>query len=86
MVEIVVLKIEGVPEKDLKMSIEKLGEFQKWAAEEKVDRWTIRAALLMALDEDSEHYFLDSGGTFREVAAFDNGVGSALRSAKSRQD
>ena len=80
------VKIEGVPERDLKMSIEKLNEFQKWAVGEKVGRWAVRAALLMALDENSEHYFLHEGGSFREIAAFDNGVGMALRSAKSHQD
>ncbi|MDG6995886.1 MAG: hypothetical protein JRN52_08185 [Nitrososphaerota archaeon] len=80
------LKIDGVPQRDLQMSLEKLSAFQKWAAEEKVDRWAVRAALLKALHESSEEYFQSENGTFREIAAFDNAVGAALETKENPKD
>ncbi|MHB2037562.1 MAG: hypothetical protein ACYCPW_12610 [Nitrososphaerales archaeon] len=78
------LKIEGIPQKDLDRCIEKIEQFQKWAAQEKLDRWAFRAALLTALYEDSEEYFEKTNSTYREMAAFDNGVATTLDSLKGK--
>lgn len=74
------LSIEGIPQKDLDTCIEKVKELQEWAMKEKMDRWAFRAALLKALNEDASDYFEQKRGTFREMAAFDNGVAVALES------
>ena len=80
------LKIDGVPQKDLQASLEKLAVFQRWAIDEKIDRWAVRAALLKALHDSSEEYFQSQNGTFREIAAFDNAVGAALETNENPQD
>jgi hypothetical protein len=74
------LDIEGVPQKDLDSAIKKILEFRDWARDENLDRWAVRAALLKALHEDAEEFFKDTKGTFREIAAFDNGVATAIES------
>jgi hypothetical protein len=76
------LRIDGVPEKDLDICLVKISEFQAWAKSEKIDRWALRAALLKALDEDADGYFAKKTGTFREIAAFDNGVAKAIESLR----
>jgi hypothetical protein len=78
------LRIEGIPQKDLDRSVEKIEEIQKWAAQEKLDRWAFRAALLKALYEDAEEYFMKTKSTYREMAAFDNGVATTLDSLKNK--
>ncbi|MGI0090191.1 MAG: hypothetical protein ACREBS_00635 [Nitrososphaerales archaeon] len=77
------LNIEGIAQKDLDQSMNKIDEFQQWARLEKVDRWAFRAALLKALYDDAEEYFASTNGNYRELAAFDNGVATALESLKS---
>ena len=74
------LSIDGVPQKDLDQSVGKVKELQEWAREQNLDRWAFRAALLKVLYEDAEEFFKDKKGTFREIAAFDNGVATALES------
>ncbi|MCL5068697.1 MAG: hypothetical protein M1368_10155 [Thaumarchaeota archaeon] len=86
MVEMVELRIEGVDSKDLKSSLGKMEEFQKWVADEKIDKWAARAALLKALHDNAEEYFAQGKGTFREIAAFDNGVGTALDALKKNNE
>lgn len=56
-----------------------MDEFVQWAVLEKVDRWAFRASLLKALYDDADDYFKKGEGTFREIAAFDNGVATALK-------
>ena len=74
------LNIEGVPQGDLDQSIKRVEELQLWARENRIDRWAFRASLLKALNEDAERFFSETRGTFREIAAFDNGVATALES------
>ena len=74
------LSIEGIPKRDLDLSLEKIEELRQWALREKIDRWAFRAALLKALNEDANEYFELAKGTFREIAAFDNGVAVTLES------
>ncbi len=73
------LAVEGVPEKDLEESISKLDEVVDWTSKEKINRWAFRAALLKTLYDNADEYFASGEGTFREIAAFDNGVASALK-------
>ena len=72
--------VEGVPQRDLDQTVSKVRELLEWAREENLDRWAFRAALLKALYEDAEEFFKETKGTFREIAAFDNGVATALDS------
>ena len=76
------LRIEGIPQKDLDRCVEKIEEIQSWAKKEGLDRWAFRAALLKALHEDEEDYFKETNSNFREMAAFDNGVATSLDSLK----
>ncbi len=78
------LNIEGIPQKDLDLCIDKIEEVRKWAKREGVDRWAFRAGLLKSLYEDAEDYFIKSGSTYREIAAFDNGVATRLESLKRK--
>jgi hypothetical protein len=77
--------IEGVPEKDLNLCLKKTEEITEWAKKEKIDPWAFRAALLKALYENAEDYFAAKKGTFREIAAFDNGVATALEALKIKE-
>jgi len=72
-------KIEGVPNDQLELCIDKMGELQRWSKEQKIDRWAFRSALLKTLYDDADEYFESGEGTFRELAAFDNGVATALK-------
>jgi hypothetical protein len=74
--------IDGVPQKDLDTCLDKVKDLAKWSREEKIDRWALRASILKALYDDADEYFAEREGTFREIAAFDNGVATALRSMK----
>jgi hypothetical protein len=76
------LKIEGISQASLNRSVEKMKEIVGWAAQEKIDRWAFRASLLKALYDDADEYFKTGEGTFREIAAFDNGVATALKEFK----
>ncbi len=78
------LRIEGIPQKDLDRCVEKIEEIQSWAKKEQLDRWAFRAALLKALHEGAEDYFKETNSNFREMAAFDNGVATALDSLKKK--
>jgi len=77
------LSLDGVPEDSLNRCIERIDELTKWAEDEQIDRWAFRASLLKALYEDADRYFASGAGTFREIAAFDNGVATAIRQEKS---
>jgi hypothetical protein len=83
-VEIEMLSVEGVRQKDLDRCLEKVEEIQTWVKREKLDHWAFRAALLKALYDDAEEYFEKTGSTFREVAAFDNGVATILDALKKK--
>ncbi|MDA4111009.1 MAG: hypothetical protein OK439_00610 [Thaumarchaeota archaeon] len=76
------LSVDGVPQKDLDECIEKLEDLARWSREKKLDRWAFRAALLKALYDNADAYFVEGGGDFREIAAFDNGVATVLRSVR----
>jgi hypothetical protein len=76
------LEIEGVPQKDLDSSVDRVEQLVDWAKKEKIDPWALRAALLTALYDNAEEYFVTTKGTYREIAAFDNGVATALDSLK----
>ena len=73
------LAIEGVTQEDLEKCIAKLDEISVWVSKEKLDRWAYRAALLKVLYDNADEYFASGDGTFREIAAFDNAVASALK-------
>jgi hypothetical protein len=73
------LTIEGVTQEDLEKCIVKLDEITAWVTKEKLDRWAYRAGLLKVLYDNADEYFASGEGTFREIAAFDNGVASALK-------
>ncbi len=76
------LSLDGVPQKDLDEANSKVTELMKLLNNAKIDRWAIRASLLKALYGDADEYFAQKLGTFRELAAFDNGVATALRNPK----
>jgi hypothetical protein len=76
------LTIEGVPREDLEKCIRKMTEVAEWSRREKIDQWALRAALLKSLYDNADVYFASGDGTFREIAAFDNGVASALKKSK----
>jgi hypothetical protein len=78
------LRIEGVPDADLQKSMKKISELQEWEKKEKIDFWAFRASLLVALNDSSERYFRETKGTYREIAAFDNGVAKALESKSEK--
>ena len=80
------LSIEGIPQKDLERSMDKIEQVTQWAKLENIDRWALRAALLKALYEDAEEYFASAKGNYREMAAFDNGVATALESMKNAEE
>jgi hypothetical protein len=79
---LVLFSIEGVPQDQLDVCVKKIEELVKWSSEQKIDRWAFRSALLKALYDDADSYFGSSEGTFRELAAFDNGVTNALRASR----
>ncbi len=79
------LAIEGVSQESLEKSINKMNEVAEWSDKEKIDRWAYRAALLKALYDDADKYFASGEGSFREIAAFDNGVATALKKLKNGQ-
>ncbi len=76
------LTIGGVPQEDLEKCISKMAEVTDWSRKEKIDQWAVRAALLKSLYDNADMYFASGDGTFREIAAFDNGVASALKKSK----
>jgi len=78
-IPLTLFKIEGVPNDQLELCIDKMGELQRWSKEQKIDRWAFRSALLKTLYDDADEYFESGEGTFRELAAFDNGVATALK-------
>ena len=59
-----------------------MGELIRWSKDQKIDRWAFRAALLKILYDDADEYFESGEGTFRELAAFDNGVATALKTER----
>jgi len=59
-----------------------MSELESWSRKQKIDRWAFRSALLKALYDDADEYFGSGEGTFRELAAFDNGVAAALKRAR----
>ena len=77
------LSIEGIPQNDLDKILDRMQELKQWVSKENIDRWAFRAALLKALNEDANEYFESKVGTFREIAAFDNGVAVAIESFKN---
>jgi hypothetical protein len=79
------LVLEGVPQDDLEKCVGKLTDVKAWAAKEKIDRWAFRAALLKSLYDNADEYFFSGEGTFREIAAFDNGVATALKTMKEKK-
>jgi len=64
---------------DLEKCIERMNELAEWSSKEKMDRWAFRASLIKALYDNADEYFDSGEGTFREIAAFDNGVATALK-------
>jgi hypothetical protein len=72
------IKLDGVPDADLQKSMKKVSELQDWAKKENIDFWAFRASILIALNDSAEEYFRVTKGTYREIAAFDNGVANAL--------
>lgn len=72
------ISIEGVPQRDLDLCLRKIQDLQEWAKRENIDRWAFRAGLVKALNEDASEYFQEDNATFREIAAFDNGVAKAI--------
>ncbi len=74
--------IEGVPQDQLDLCVNKMSELIRWSKDQKIDRWAFRSALLKALYDDADEYFESGEGTFRELAAFDNGVATAMKSAR----
>jgi len=76
------LSLDGVPQKDLDEASSKVTELTKQLNDARIDRWAIRASLLVALYDDADEYFAQKLGTFRDLAAFDNGVATALRNLK----
>ena len=78
------LRIEGIPQKVSDRCIERIEDIQRWASREKLDRWAFRAALLRALYENADEYFKKTNSTYREMAAFDNGVATTLDSLKEK--
>jgi hypothetical protein len=77
--------IEGVSQGDLEKACSKVGVLVKELKEQQLDRWAVRASLLKALYDDADDYFSQKLGTFREIAAFDNGVATALRNLKEEK-
>lgn len=77
------ISIEGIPQDELDLCLHKIHELQEWAKKRGVDRWAFRAALIKALNDDSKGFFEEAKGTFREIAAFDNGVANALESEEN---
>lgn len=77
------IHVDGVSQKDLDVCLQKIQGLQDWVKEEHIDRWAFRASLVKALNEDSEEYFRESNATFREIAAFDNGVTKAMEYKES---
>jgi hypothetical protein len=78
------LNIEGVSKDNLERCIEKLNDLKDWTRKEKMERWAFRAALIKTLYDDADEYFASEEGTFREIAAFDNGVATALKRLKNQ--
>ena len=77
------IRVDGISQKDLDICLQKIQEMRDWVKEEKVDRWAFRASLVKALNEDTEEYFRETNATFREIAAFDNGVAKAIEFGES---
>jgi len=61
-----------------------MNEMRAWVASEKIDSWAYRASLLKALYDSADEYIASGEGTFRELAAFDNGVATALKKLKEK--
>ena len=80
-VRLALFTIEGVPQDQLELCVDKMAGLVSWSKEQKIDRWAFRSALLKALYDDADEYFDSGEGTFRELAAFDNGVATALKRA-----
>jgi hypothetical protein len=78
-ISLTLFSIEGVPQEQLELCIDKMGELAKWYKEQNIDRWAFRSALLKTLYDDADEYFESGEGTFRELAAFDNGVATTLK-------
>lgn len=79
------LSIDGIPQKDLDESLNRVEELRIWAEKENIDRWAFRAALLKALYNNADEYFERENGTYREIAAFDNGVATVMDSLKNKE-
>jgi hypothetical protein len=77
-----VFTIDGVPQDQLDSTVKKMEELIRWSKDQKIDRWAFRAALLKTLYDDADEYFESGEGTFRELAAFDNGVATALKTER----
>jgi len=71
--------IEGVPQDQLELCIGKMDELARWSKKQNIDRWAFRSALLKTLYDNADEYFESGEGTFRELAAFDNGVATTLK-------
>lgn len=80
------LVIEGIPQDSLDRCLDRMHELSQWAVKEKIDRWAFRAALIKALYDNADEYFASGQGTFREIAAFDNGVATALKKTKVEEE
>jgi hypothetical protein len=77
--------LEGISQEDLDIACSKVVEVTKVLREEGKDRWAVRAAFLKALYDDADEYFAQKLGTFREIAAFDNGVAVALKTMEDEK-
>ena len=79
------LRIEGVSQDGLEKCLVKIEELERWVKSDGIDRWAFRAALIKALYDDADAYFASGEGTFRVIAAFDNGVASSLKNDKDEK-
>ena len=79
------VEIEGIRQEDLDLCISKLDPVVASLKAEKIDPWALRASLLKFLFENADEYFSRSGGTYREIAAFDNGVAKALEAFSKKE-
>jgi hypothetical protein len=77
--------LDGIPQEDLDEACSKVQEVTQMLRMEGKDRWAVRAALLKALYDDADQYFEQKLGTFREIAAYDNGVAVALKALKEEK-
>jgi hypothetical protein len=77
--------LEGIPQEDLDEACSKVREIMLKLLEQGKDRWAVRAALLKGLYDNADEYFAQKLGTFREIAAFDNGVAIALKTLNNEK-